>query len=239
MHRCQRRKIASQPAGQNLLRDWRPRHALVHTWAVCRQRLEMAMRIGERGMKLRPGSDDKPNHRRLRRQPAVADGLAAPLLQFFATSPVACPYVPARAERKLIVELGDDGSGRMLSTTICRAPGFAAATASPTARLAAPAPRACRCASPPTVSPTPVRPGASATPIAIWAAILPPPARHLEQFQPVFGLSAGAPRRQRNGLDELCRLSRHGRRQPGAHQDRRVSRRFGAPRRRLAGRPAR
>lgn len=73
------------------------------------------MRIGERGMKLRPGSDDKPNHRRLRRQPAVADGLAAPLLQFFATSPVACPYVPARAERKLIVELGDDGGGGTLS----------------------------------------------------------------------------------------------------------------------------
>ncbi len=32
--------------------------------------------------------------------------LAAPLHQFFATSPVACPYVPGRAERKLIVELG-------------------------------------------------------------------------------------------------------------------------------------
>jgi leucyl-tRNA---protein transferase len=29
--------------------------------------------------------------------------------QFFATSPVACPYVPGRAERKLIVELGGSG----------------------------------------------------------------------------------------------------------------------------------
>ena len=29
--------------------------------------------------------------------------------QFFATSPVACPYVPGRAERKLIVELGGRG----------------------------------------------------------------------------------------------------------------------------------
>ena len=29
--------------------------------------------------------------------------------QFFATSPVACPYVPGRAERKLIVELGGNG----------------------------------------------------------------------------------------------------------------------------------
>jgi arginine-tRNA-protein transferase len=36
--------------------------------------------------------------------------LAAPLQQFFATSPVVCPYVPARAERKLIVELGGPGT---------------------------------------------------------------------------------------------------------------------------------
>ena len=38
------------------------------------------------------------------RGPASGE-VAAPLLQFFATSPVACPYVPGRAERKLIVEL--------------------------------------------------------------------------------------------------------------------------------------
>ena len=38
------------------------------------------------------------------------DGLlAGSFRQFFATSPVACPYVPGRAERKLIVELGGSG----------------------------------------------------------------------------------------------------------------------------------
>jgi arginine-tRNA-protein transferase len=34
-----------------------------------------------------------------------AAGFAEPAEQFFATTPVACPYVPGRAERKLIVEL--------------------------------------------------------------------------------------------------------------------------------------
>ncbi|HEY1301610.1 MAG TPA: arginyltransferase [Stellaceae bacterium] len=38
--------------------------------------------------------------------------LSAPLHQFFATAPVPCPYVPGRAERKLIVELGADDRGR-------------------------------------------------------------------------------------------------------------------------------
>jgi arginine-tRNA-protein transferase len=37
--------------------------------------------------------------------------LASPFRQFFATAPVACPYIPGRAERKLIVELGgSDGA---------------------------------------------------------------------------------------------------------------------------------
>lgn len=52
---------------------------------------------------------------RLPREPRrdlAAGGFAAPLLQFFATSPVACPYVTGRAERKLIVEL--DGSNAAL-----------------------------------------------------------------------------------------------------------------------------
>jgi arginine-tRNA-protein transferase len=40
-----------------------------------------------------------------RRRGGPAGVLAPPLLQFFATAPVACPYVPGRAERKLIVEL--------------------------------------------------------------------------------------------------------------------------------------
>ncbi len=44
---------------------------------------------------------------------AAPYGLPVPLPQFFATTPVPCPYVPGRAERKLIVEL----SGRS-------APGF-------------------------------------------------------------------------------------------------------------------
>jgi len=44
-----------------------------------------------------------------KRSAASQDSLAAPLLQFFAASPVACPYVSGRAERKLIVEL--DGVG--------------------------------------------------------------------------------------------------------------------------------
>ena len=61
-------------------------------------------------MKFKPGGNDKPNRERLRRETPASDGLAAPLQQFFATSPVACPYVPARAERKLIVELGGRGT---------------------------------------------------------------------------------------------------------------------------------
>jgi arginyl-tRNA--protein-N-Asp/Glu arginylyltransferase len=35
----------------------------------------------------------------------TGDALVIPLQQFFATAPVPCPYVPGRAERKLIVEL--------------------------------------------------------------------------------------------------------------------------------------
>jgi arginyl-tRNA--protein-N-Asp/Glu arginylyltransferase len=37
-------------------------------------------------------------------------GLPAPLPQFFATASVPCPYVPGRAERKLIVELAGRGA---------------------------------------------------------------------------------------------------------------------------------
>jgi arginyl-tRNA--protein-N-Asp/Glu arginylyltransferase len=59
-------------------------------------------------MDLTPGRDDGPNHN-LRalstRRPTGRGGLLAPLHQFFATSPVACPYIPGLAERKLIVEL--------------------------------------------------------------------------------------------------------------------------------------
>ncbi|MBV8888870.1 MAG: arginyltransferase [Alphaproteobacteria bacterium] len=48
---------------------------------------------------------------RLRPTPAF-DRLAVPLQQFFPTAPVACPYVPGRAERKLVVELtGREATG--------------------------------------------------------------------------------------------------------------------------------
>lgn len=43
--------------------------------------------------------------RRNARHGAPSESLAPPLLQFFATAPVVCPYVVGRAERKLIVEL--------------------------------------------------------------------------------------------------------------------------------------
>jgi leucyl-tRNA---protein transferase len=64
-------------------------------------------------MDIGPAGGDKPTGDRLRgdvRRAARRDILAAPLQQFFATAPVACPYVPGRAERKLIVELGGGGS---------------------------------------------------------------------------------------------------------------------------------
>lgn len=65
-------------------------------------------------MDIGPPGDDRPSRARGRREPRRAvprnplprDPLGAPLQQFFATSPVACPYVAGRAERKLIVELG-------------------------------------------------------------------------------------------------------------------------------------
>ena len=57
----------------------------------------------------RPAAD-RLGHERLRGTPPAR--LVAPMLQFFATSPVACPYVPGRAERKLIVEL--DGAAAAL-----------------------------------------------------------------------------------------------------------------------------
>ena len=37
-------------------------------------------------------------------------GLPSPLPQFFATASVPCPYIPGRAERKLIVELAGSGA---------------------------------------------------------------------------------------------------------------------------------
>ena len=72
---------------------------------------------GDRPARDRPARDrparDRPARDRLRRDTrsaAARDGLAAPLQQFFATAPVPCPYMPDRAERKLIVELGGAGA---------------------------------------------------------------------------------------------------------------------------------
>lgn len=60
-------------------------------------------------MDISPGAENRQNREWLRREPraaSISDGLFPPLRQFFATSPVACPYVAGRAERKLIIELG-------------------------------------------------------------------------------------------------------------------------------------
>jgi leucyl-tRNA---protein transferase len=64
-------------------------------------------------MDLRPTAANRQEHERLRREPHRASqrkAIAAPFRQFFATAPVACPYVSGRAERKLIVELGGSGA---------------------------------------------------------------------------------------------------------------------------------
>jgi arginine-tRNA-protein transferase len=59
-------------------------------------------------MEIRPRGTARP--KRARPEPAapaavLPDSLVTPFQQFFATSAIACPYVPKRAERKLIVEL--------------------------------------------------------------------------------------------------------------------------------------
>jgi leucyl-tRNA---protein transferase len=64
-------------------------------------------------MDITPGRDDRPNrelHARSMRRPTLRTGLLAPLHQFFAAAPVACPYVAGLAERKLIVELVGNGA---------------------------------------------------------------------------------------------------------------------------------
>jgi arginyl-tRNA--protein-N-Asp/Glu arginylyltransferase len=63
-------------------------------------------------MDLRPGAANRQKRQWLRRGVPLgssAEGPAAPFRQFFATAPVPCPYVPHRAERKLVVELGGSG----------------------------------------------------------------------------------------------------------------------------------
>jgi leucyl-tRNA---protein transferase len=59
-----------------------------------------------------PGAENSRKNGQARRnsRAMAMDGLpVGSFRQFFATAPVACPYVPGRAERKLIVELGGNG----------------------------------------------------------------------------------------------------------------------------------
>ena len=63
-------------------------------------------------MDLGPDAENREKSERLRRQGHMAPRAmrAVAFRQFFATSPVACPYLPGRAERKLVVELAGSGS---------------------------------------------------------------------------------------------------------------------------------
>lgn len=64
-------------------------------------------------MDLRPGAENRQKREWLRRDTRAASarkGSLVPFRQFFATSPVSCPYIAGRAERKLIVELGGNGA---------------------------------------------------------------------------------------------------------------------------------
>src|SRR5262249_1836953 len=68
---------------------------------------------GGPGMDITRGRDDGPNRAlpaRSTGRPTTRAGLLAPLRQFFATSPVPCPYIEGLAERKLIVELTGNGA---------------------------------------------------------------------------------------------------------------------------------
>jgi leucyl-tRNA---protein transferase len=59
-------------------------------------------------MDIAPGREDRPSRQLYARstgRPSRGTGLFAPLHQFFATSPVPCPYIAGLSERKLIVEL--------------------------------------------------------------------------------------------------------------------------------------
>jgi len=64
-------------------------------------------------MDLGPDAENRQKRKRLPRDAYIASRgkrSVAPFRQFFATPPVACPYVPGRAERKLVVELAGNGS---------------------------------------------------------------------------------------------------------------------------------
>jgi arginyl-tRNA--protein-N-Asp/Glu arginylyltransferase len=64
-------------------------------------------------MDFRPGAKNRQKREWLRQEAYAASAageMRAQFRQFFATSAVSCPYVPGRAERKLIVELGGSGA---------------------------------------------------------------------------------------------------------------------------------
>jgi len=64
-------------------------------------------------MDLRPAAKNRQKHEWLQREARSAsakEGSLAAFRQFFATSPVTCPYIGGRAERKLIVDLGGNGA---------------------------------------------------------------------------------------------------------------------------------
>jgi arginine-tRNA-protein transferase len=61
-------------------------------------------------MDITRGRDDGPNRELPTRSARPRTGLLAPLRQFFAASPVPCPYLEGRAERKLIVELAGNSA---------------------------------------------------------------------------------------------------------------------------------
>jgi leucyl-tRNA---protein transferase len=64
-------------------------------------------------MDLGPDAESRQKRERLRRDAYIASRAVRPVAafrQFFATPPVACPYMPGRAERKLVVELAGSGS---------------------------------------------------------------------------------------------------------------------------------
>jgi arginine-tRNA-protein transferase len=64
-------------------------------------------------MDLRPGAENRQKREWLRRgarSASAKESSLSPFRQFFTTSPVTCPYIADRAERKLIVELGGSGA---------------------------------------------------------------------------------------------------------------------------------
>src|SRR5260370_15567286 len=74
---------------------------------------QRAVQRGDGAMDLRPGAQNRQKREWLRREArsaSVKEGSLATFRQFFATSPVTCPYIVGRAQRNLIVELGGSGA---------------------------------------------------------------------------------------------------------------------------------